>query len=286
MTWIRWDTEAPRSEVVAFIAHHLGLKVYAAHGLYVAMCLGFAVERPDGRIGEVTDTALESWAGWDGKRGRFAAVIRKWCALSPDPDMLRGWHRNEAGLRKQRHDAARPDGRKGRENPPRIPPKSRAGSAGDSGAKDGGNGDGYVNELQTTHPTAPELVESDRWQALAARLVGVRENWRVHDWLCALPAEVRPLDWVEIMLGCLDGMGLAGAKPARPEHLVAVCRDWGAIQDKALSPRFFRRCVETAMSEAAPKALRRGRHQADTRSAEEIIAERERDRQFAKGGAA
>ena len=120
------------------------------------------------------------------------------------------------------------------------------------------------------------MDESDRWHTLAARLVGVRENWQVHDWLNALPATVRPLDWVNVMLAALDGIGIAESTPALPDDLVAVCRDWGGMTDKALQPRFFRRCVEAAMRDRT-RTLRRG-PAGESRTTADIIAERKRDR--------
>lgn len=157
MTWIRWDTGTPRSEVVTFLADRLGVKPVTALGHYVALCCALGEERRDGRIDQVTDTALEHWALWAGKPGRFAAAIRAWCeapkAANPDHDAgeLRGWWRQRALLEKQEADARKPDGRK---KAGTLPPKSRANPPGDSGGSLGGNdndnGNGYEDEDVTS----------------------------------------------------------------------------------------------------------------------------------------
>lgn len=121
---------------------------------------------------------------------------------------------------------------------------------------------------------AGKLQESERWQLLAARLVGVRENWHVERWLSELPATVRALDWVNTMLACLEGLGMPAGRPASVEALVATCRDWGAIEDRALKPKFFRKCVGSAMREVA------GRSETTMGlSAADIVAQRARDAQ-------
>lgn len=134
MTWIRWDTVTPRSEVIGFLAERLGVKPVQALGHYNAMACGFGDHRADGRLDKVSDPMLETWAMWAGKPGRFAKAMRDWCAMAVevdgDPGELRGWWRQTALLTKQERDRQKPDGRKkSRANPPGdsggIPRKSR-----------------------------------------------------------------------------------------------------------------------------------------------------------------
>lgn len=209
MTWIRWETTAPRSEVVAFLADRLGLKVYAAHGLYAAMCCGFGDERPDGRIADVTDTAIEHWAGWDGKKGRFARAIRDWCAKvaedGRDPGQLRGWWRNEAVLREQTRSARKPDGRKGKGgDPPRgIPEKSPRGSSGDSPGKPRGNEDDNENEDENGSSSLRSELQSSLIRPAVAVAVaanaGLRANPAVAGFNELLPqqAEAPVAAWLD-----------------------------------------------------------------------------------------
>lgn len=270
MTWIRWDVRAPRSEVVAFIADRLKLRVYAAHGLYVAMCCGFGAERPDGRIDQVTDTALETWAGWDGRRGRFAAAIREWCSQGTDPGILRGWWRNEAVLREQERSARKPDGRKGRppEHPRKIPGESPEGLAGDSPVESRGNV--YVDELPTTHhPT--EAVPG--FAALFARLPevgGVRIA--VTEFLEASP-KGRERGWIGVLTACLDGLDMPDGKPCPPERLATVCRDFLTKPLGDWNARFFRACVATPEPGGSSGASSSGASERTIRAAADFAEE-------------
>jgi hypothetical protein len=103
VTWLRWDTDAAFSDVVGDLVSDLRLHPAQVFGHYVATCLGFGQHRPDGIVTTVSDAALEGWARWTGKAGRWAAAFRARCV---DPDgVIRGWWRNSALLRKQEMDA-------------------------------------------------------------------------------------------------------------------------------------------------------------------------------------
>jgi hypothetical protein len=125
MTWIRWDCPTPFSDVVGFIAAELSIRPVHALGHYNAMCCGFGEHRPDGRIDQVSDELLETWAMWPGKRGMFAKAVRKWCTLSDDkehdPGVLRGWWRQRALLAKQQRDRRKRKGKQG--DTPETPAK-------------------------------------------------------------------------------------------------------------------------------------------------------------------
>lgn len=89
VTWIRWDTRPPRA--VRKIADELNLSHAEALGLFLSVCCAFAEYRRNGDARWLTDTTLEQWAHWRGRRGRFAAVFRK-VALTPFGH-IRGWRR-------------------------------------------------------------------------------------------------------------------------------------------------------------------------------------------------
>lgn len=94
MTWIRHDCGASDSELF----HDLGdlVKRHPKHaaGCYWAMCEGFGNHRKDGDMASVRDVLLETWAGWDGKKGVWAKAVRARCQ---DPEgFLRGWERQLA----------------------------------------------------------------------------------------------------------------------------------------------------------------------------------------------
>lgn len=204
MTWIRWDVETPRAEVVGFLADRLGVKVVTALGHYNALCCGFGHDRPDGLIGKVADATLEGWALWDGKRGRFAAAIREWCAQASEPGKLRGWWRNEAVLREQARSARKPDGRKGKGgDPPReIPEKSPRGSSGDSPGKPRGNEDDNGNEDENGSSSLRSELQSSLIRPAVAVAVAANAGLRANPALAGfnelLPqqAEAPVSDWL------------------------------------------------------------------------------------------
>lgn len=165
MTWIRWDTATPRADVVGFLADRLALEPALALGLYNAMCCGFGDHQVEGRLDQVPDATVEAWAMWRGRRGRFAAAIREWCAKSEetggDPGELRGWWRQQALLRKQQKDAGRPDGRT-KSHPPGDNGKSPVNPPGDlrespanpTGATNERTNDGRTDAFAGNYPAA------------------------------------------------------------------------------------------------------------------------------------
>lgn len=117
MTWLRWDTDAPRADSIGHLSDDLGVPVPYAFGLYAGCCFGFGDHRKDGRAAAVSDTSLEQWAGWSGKRGRFAAAFRARC-VDPDTGTIRGWWRQRKLMEKQEADRQR---RKPPKNPQKTP---------------------------------------------------------------------------------------------------------------------------------------------------------------------
>lgn len=105
MAWIRWECGTPDSDVVGWLADRLGLEPAQALGHYTAVCCKVGEHRGDGRVGDVSDTLLEQWALWRGKRGRFAAAFRERCQ---DADgLLRGWWRQDKLDEKREKDRQR-----------------------------------------------------------------------------------------------------------------------------------------------------------------------------------
>lgn len=130
MTWLRWDTDSPFSDVVGDLAEALDVQPAQAFGHYVACCLGFGQHRRDGMVSAVSDRNLEIWALWRGRAGRFAAAFRARCTADGSgrdtAGSVRGWWRQRALLDKQRRDALKrkpaQDQRETREGPPPKPP--------------------------------------------------------------------------------------------------------------------------------------------------------------------
>lgn len=243
MTWLRWDTDAPHSDVVGHLAESLSVPLPYAFGLYVACCLGFGQHRPDGRVELVTDSTLEQWAYWPGKKGVFATAFRSRC-VGPD-GTLRGWWRNAALLRKQQADAGK---RKPPKNPPKTPedcPENPRGNVADDGGRR--TEDGYDNG--TTPTGLPGR--------LATRLVGEPGRHAVADFLDRLPATQSPEQWQAVLLGCLDGLGLAQGRAATVSELAAACTDynpptWGLVHFRAFVDRIVAKRFRLPISTGQP----------------------------------
>jgi hypothetical protein len=128
VTWIRWETKTPRHELVGPLAEGLRIRKAEALGLYNAVCCNFGEYKHDGRADQVSDTTLEDWAMWEGKKGRFAAVFRERC-VERQPEkrdavgVIKGWWRQEALLREQERSRTRPgQGSRGAPERPRKGP--------------------------------------------------------------------------------------------------------------------------------------------------------------------
>jgi hypothetical protein len=136
VTWIRWETKTPKHELVGDLAEGLKVRRAEALGLYNATCCGFGEYRKDGRADQITDTTLEQWAEWEGRKGRFAEIFRQRCVeqRSGQRDAVgtvKGWWRQAALLEKQVKDNSRP-------KPAKRPPNSRVNPARESRGKNAG----------------------------------------------------------------------------------------------------------------------------------------------------
>ncbi|SRR5581483_5707221 len=252
MTWIRWETRAPDHELVGALAEALRVEPAHALGLYVAACCGFGEYRQDGDASQVTDTTLELWALWRGKRGAFAQVFRAVCVErregQRDPvGVVRGWWRQRALLEKQRRDAARPaSDRRGREgdsraHDPPIPPASRPIPARESGGKMTGDVNG--NGERTTHSLAVVSSSPPQRGARAVELAqhladGDREA--VLAFLGRLPdPDVEAARWLNYLAGQDFPAGYAPA----PGQLATACRDYTGPYNPARFRAFVLRVV-------------------------------------------
>lgn len=105
MTWLRFDTNAPTSDVVGHLADAVDVPLPLAFGCYAATILGFGAHRPDGHADQISDRTLEQWAMWTGPAGAWATAFRARCV---DGDgVVRGWWRQEKLIARQREKASR-----------------------------------------------------------------------------------------------------------------------------------------------------------------------------------
>lgn len=259
MTWFRVDTDIVRADVVHVLAETLSLKRPAeALGYYIGVLAGFGEYQPDGVVGAVTDTSLEDWAGWRGKKGEFARAFRRRCVSDgtnqKDPaGTIRGWYRNRKLIEKQVRDRLRPDGRKRDEedddppdppeNPRGIPPKSPLDSYGQRGRR-----------TETNSSDRP--VEGGRLDDRVRAEVG---GEAVLEFLDNLPDGEHRISWVGVLQGCLDGLGLKQGRGATMSELGAACIEYLKDNPAKWGVPHFRAYVNRVMNSARqpPRETRR-----------------------------
>jgi hypothetical protein len=113
MTWFRVEAALRDHKVLGAIAEELKVRPAEAAGLYILTLAGFAEHERSGRPELVTDTDLEGWARWQGRRGRFAHLFRSRLIETREgekdpPGQIKGWWRQEALLREQERNRTRP----------------------------------------------------------------------------------------------------------------------------------------------------------------------------------
>jgi hypothetical protein len=96
MTWIRVDHEALRDDKIGKLADALDVPLPYAFGLAVAVWCGMSIHAPDGLLSEIADRSLESWSGWEGKRGKFAPAFRE--LYQREDGHLSGWQERQGKL--------------------------------------------------------------------------------------------------------------------------------------------------------------------------------------------
>ena len=74
--WIRVHADLAGKHVVFRVVQALGVSQNEAIGLLVRFWGAMSRLGNDGHVDQLGDPQIESWAGWRGKRGRFAAFVR------------------------------------------------------------------------------------------------------------------------------------------------------------------------------------------------------------------
>lgn len=211
MTWLRWDTDTPRSSVVALLANDLGVHLMQATGHYFAAVSGFGDHQPDGSLDAVPDLSIEQWAGWTGKRGRFAAAFRTHCradGTGEDPEgCIRGWWRQRALIEKREKDATRRKPARVSEKTPDEPAcyviTSRSVPSEGLEKKDAPSG---------KHAKLIALLPPDSHTALDGLLRASPNPTALLGELEMIPERVRGAGWADVGIALRD-IVLAGAKP-------------------------------------------------------------------------
>jgi hypothetical protein len=128
MEWVAIAVNIARDPAVHRLAAALRVRVPEVVGLLTLTFAEMSQHAPDGRVGDVPDTLLESWAGWHGKRSLFAIGFR--AELCDQSGLVTAWEKyNGANIRRAK--AARERTRAWRD---RNDAKPSAGSAPHTGA--------------------------------------------------------------------------------------------------------------------------------------------------------
>lgn len=106
MEWVAIDVSIAGDPGVHRMAAALKVRVPEIVGLLGLTFAGMAQHAQDGQLGGVTDTLLEQWAHWHGKRGAFAKQFR--AELCDDTGLVTAWEKfNGAHIRRAKAASAR-----------------------------------------------------------------------------------------------------------------------------------------------------------------------------------
>jgi hypothetical protein len=98
MEWVAIDVHIAGDAVTHRLAGTFRLRVAEAAGLLTLVFAGMAQHAQDGSLTDVTDSQLEAWALWHGKRGALATFVR--AQLCDDDGTVRAWEKyNGAAIR-------------------------------------------------------------------------------------------------------------------------------------------------------------------------------------------
>jgi hypothetical protein len=126
MKWIRIDAGIACDPKLQQLADTLGVRLPHAIGLVICALCQFPAHARDGDIGAIPDATLEKWAGWEGKRGKFAPAFRATFCVD---GVVTGWEKhNGAAVRKADKDTERQAeyrAKKGGRPPDAPPPVTR-----------------------------------------------------------------------------------------------------------------------------------------------------------------
>jgi hypothetical protein len=101
MEWVAVAVNIARDPAVHRMAAAIRVRVPEIVGLLALTFAEMTQHAPDGQLADVPDTLLESWAGWHGRRGAFAAQFR--AELCDDAGLVTAWERyNGAAIRRAR----------------------------------------------------------------------------------------------------------------------------------------------------------------------------------------
>lgn len=222
--WIRVHASLADRPVVARLANALRIDPFKAMGHLVTFWGSASRHAANGQIDTVPDSLLEQWAGWRGKRGRFAAWVRT--DHMDDQGRVNEWD-DYQGTLEQRREKERQ----------RIADKRAALRNGTQGvAQQDANGTQGVatharerdetRRVTTSPPPARDWPNDPRWLGFAEALPEKKHTaWRaiVGQWLTGerWPQQPRPTP-DQVLDGLLSAVTVKDQGPMS-ENFVAGC---------------------------------------------------------------
>ena len=91
MDWVAIDIHIAGDAVTHRLADQFRIRVAEAAGLLTLAFAGMAQHARDGELAETTDSQIEEWARWHGKRGAFAMFFR--AQLCDEAGTVRAWEK-------------------------------------------------------------------------------------------------------------------------------------------------------------------------------------------------
>ena len=126
MKWIRVASNIADDDKVWQLGERAGCDAFKAIGHLVTLWGVMTEQAKDGDLSRVSDAALERWAKWDGRKGRFAAAVRD--TLCNESGVIAAWEKYQgAAIREAESDRKRAEDRRkaartSGKSPPDAPP--------------------------------------------------------------------------------------------------------------------------------------------------------------------
>lgn len=218
VTWIRVHSHLVGRPVVARCAAACGIDHYKAAGHLVTLWGAVSLHAENGQVVAVPDVLLEQWAGWTGKRGRFAAWLR---ADHMDADgRIREWDEYQGALELRRE--------KERDR--------KRTSRGQSAGRHADRGRDVRNLLQP-YDDGTERNGTEQTTSSSARGL----------FLESIPTAKRT-GWLATLAGWEQGQGTPGGKAYGPDQIDAGLAEYLATETApTFAPRHVVRFVEQAI---------------------------------------
>lgn len=209
--WIRVHANLHNKPVVFRAVEALGVSRAEAVGLLVSFWGAASQHAPNGSVGDYPDAQLEAWAGWERKRGKFAAFIR---AQHLDADgRVNEWDEYAGVLEEQRRQS-------------RDRKRKSRGSHSDNGVTSRGSS-------QTSSPTIRDETKREAssppaWRpVLESKLADRLPSDAARNALAAILFKAKGrLAWAAELTAMLDQMG--GHVPATPDQLAEALSEYAA----------------------------------------------------------